>query len=133
MRDILKFMPQCYYCGNNPIPHSLAKTNEIFSVFMAPFDRFAYKIGLRKLFDPAFHYVLPHVINGFEKIGIVRFNDDTTKSRTTRSKVIWQEARARGIPMRQLLVFGKPTDFHKAIINGETVFFESLPIPRYFN
>ncbi len=126
-------MRPCYYCGNNPIPHSLAKTNEIFSALMDPIDQFAYKIGLRKLFDPAFHYALPYIINAFEKMGVIRFNDDISKSRSSRSKVIWQEAQARGIPMRQMLVFGKPTDFHAAIVNGETIFFESLPIPRHLN
>jgi cyanophycin synthetase len=55
---------------------------------------------------------------------------DPEKSRTNRTLVLWQEAIRRGIPMEQIAVFGTPSDYYRARINDEWLYFEGLPIPR---
>ena len=66
-------------------------------------------------------------------IGIIRFDTDINKAVTGRSKVIWEEAINRGIKVDQLVVFGKYIDNYRAKINGKTIFFQSIPIPPWFN
>lgn len=122
----------CPYCGNNPIPHAMAKGQEALSALTDPFDKLGQRLGLRRLIEPLALKALPHIVSMLAKIGIIRFNaDDVNKAQTTRSKVIWQEAKQRGIPMEQLVIFGKHTDFYRATIGGKTIFFESLPIPAH--
>lgn len=120
---------QCIYCGNNPVPHHLVKGQEALSLFTEPFDRLAKKLGLRALIDPLALRALPGLITLLRTCKIVRFNKDIELVQTTRSKVIWQEALRRGIPMEQVLIFGRKSDFYRATVSGKTIYFESLPIP----
>ncbi len=122
-------MSKCYYCGNNPIPHQFAKANDAMASIVEPFDRFAHLIGLHRLVDSQFVRVIGPIMSGLTKIGIVKFNDDVSKAKSSRSKVIWEEAQRRGIPMQQLVIFGSHSDFYRATINGTLYYFESLPIP----
>jgi D-alanine-D-alanine ligase-like ATP-grasp enzyme len=62
-------------------------------------------------------------------MGFLKLSDDISKATTTRSRVIWEEAKRRGIPMHQLVIFGKYTELYRAIVNGKEIYFESLPIP----
>ncbi len=64
-------------------------------------------------------------------IGIVRFNTDIEKAATGRSKLIWQEAHKRSIPMEQVVIFGKYIDYYHADIRGGKFYFQSLPIPPW--
>lgn len=115
------------------MPHQLLKGNEAISAFIDPFDRLVRKTGIRKLFDKLLVAFLPHIIRLLAKLGVVRFNSDVAKAQTTRSRVIWEEARRRGIEMEQLVIFGKPSDFYRAAINGRMIYFESLPIPDFLD
>ncbi len=63
-------------------------------------------------------------------VGMVRFGSDTEKAVTGRSKLIWEEAVRRGVPMEQVVIWGKPIEMYRAKINGEWTFFQSLPIPQ---
>lgn len=119
----------CTYCGNNPVPHHLVKSQEALSILTEPFDRLAKKIGLRRLIDPLALKLLPGFLKVLEKIKIISYNADINLVQTTRSKVIWQEAQRRGIPMEQIVIFGRKSDFFRATVGGKTIYFESLPIP----
>lgn len=55
---------------------------------------------------------------------------DPQRARTNRTLVLWQEAGRRGIRMEQIAVFGTPSDYYRARVNGEWLYFEGLPIPR---
>lgn len=55
---------------------------------------------------------------------------DPQGARTNRTLVLWQEAERRGITMEQIAVFGTPSDYYRARINNEWLYFEGLPIPR---
>ncbi len=63
-------------------------------------------------------------------LGLAKFSTDLNKTKTFRSRVVWEEAIRRGIDMKQLIVFGNPVDLYIAKINGKRVYFNSLPIPE---
>jgi len=61
-----------------------------------------------------------------------KLSGDINQAKTFRSRVIWEEAKRRGIDMKQLIMFGKPLDQYRARLNGKLVYFDSLPIPSKF-
>lgn len=61
--------------------------------------------------------------------GFLTFGEDLEKAHSDRSRLIWREAKVRGIPMRQLFLFGQPSDMFEIFVNGRRHFFQSIPIP----
>lgn len=121
-------MARCYYCGNNPVSHSITLLSEYIAIGNKPLEWISTsKLGffiqgiLDKLALPFFKLAI--------KLHILRYNDDISKVLNGRSEVIWEEARRRGIPMRQLCLFTKPLDIFEAVVAGHTIIFESVPIP----
>lgn len=68
----------------------------------------------------------------FRKLGLWSINTDIEKAYTERSKVIWLEAKKRGIEMEQIVIFKKPVEQYRAKIDGKWMYFESIPIPLRF-
>lgn len=62
-------------------------------------------------------------------LGIATLRDDIEKARSRRSRLLWEEARRRCIPMRQLFLFGAPTDLFEVRMNGRRHFIQSIPFP----
>jgi len=118
----------CAYCGDAQINHHLAYWQ---SLFFEPFDDHVVRISHRA---PRF---LKKIVDGFllvllkilEFLHLAKYSSDIEKVKTFRSRVIWGEALRQGIPMEQLILFGKYLDFYRAKIQGKTIYFESLPLP----
>jgi len=66
-----------------------------------------------------------------EYLGIVKYSADMTKVRSFRSQVVWEEARSRGILMRQVTIFGMPAEAYRAKMLGMWHYFISLPFPPH--
>ncbi len=119
----------CIYCGDSPIPHRFSYFGTWLSIFFEPISVVTNKIVPKWMRFQA-EKLLRLMLIGLTYIRFVTFSDDPSKATTFRSKVIWDEAIARGIPMRQLKVFGMLTDNYEAVLNGRRIFFDSLPIPH---
>lgn len=120
---------KCSACGNNSTNHTLSWFNQTLSVLMHPIDMKVLGSPLGQFFyfiveKASYPYVL-----FFSAIGLVKFNTDTKKAVTERSKVIWEEAKKRKIPMRQLVILGKPVELYTAKIGKKNIIFESIPRP----
>jgi D-alanine-D-alanine ligase-like ATP-grasp enzyme len=120
----------CSACGTAPINHALAKSLSVADELLHYLDKVFAGVVDKKLWQQS--------AIGLEKLlfGLSRFmrissfnRDDTEKSLNGRSKIIWEEARRRNIPMEQILMFGKPTDYFRAHLRGGFFYFNSLPIP----
>lgn len=61
-------------------------------------------------------------------LGIATLSNDIDKAVSNRSKLFWKEALRRDIQMRQMMLFGKPTDMFVFRYAGKTHFFQSLPM-----
>ena len=122
---------RCSACGTSQVNHKM-----MFFLRLADelFERVNYIYSPIFFIDKNFTFS-----NAFEKflfnllhlVGIVRYDDDIEQTMNGRSKVVWQEARRRGIKMQQLFFFGKKIDHFRAKINGKYYFFNSLPIPPW--
>lgn len=62
-------------------------------------------------------------------LGLYRWGDDPARALTGRAKVIWHEATARGIRMRQMILCGKPMEFYTVRMGKKNYYFNGLPIP----
>lgn len=62
-------------------------------------------------------------------LGFVTFSKDREKALSHRSRLLWEEARRRGIDMELLCVFGHPTDIFRIRHHGKASYFKSIPVP----
>lgn len=122
----------CPYCGNNPVNHTLSNMAEMIDLMMSPVYQTMNSLH-NSTIDRSLNYVLKMGVWPLKTLGIWNFHHDSEKSRSARSKVIWEEAKRRGIEMEGIAVFGKPIEQHRANIKGTWHYFESLPIPPRFN
>src|SRR3989344_270732 len=123
----------CQACGNSPTNHIvtyIASTFDIWQGMLAYrlsryrfFTRFERALRRLSLSLDRLNYSLWHTL------GIIRFGTDSSRAKTYRSQVVWEEAIQRGIPMQQLRFLGTETDIYRAHL-GRWVYFESLPIPH---
>src|SRR3989344_2452971 len=118
----------CSYCGDAPVNHTFSYFLNLISTRMdfhiKKVARHAPKFLVRFAdFIPKFTF------ETFALLGLAKFSDDIEKAKTFRSRVIWEEAKRRGIKMEQLMLWGKPMDYYRAFLNGRRIYFDSLPIP----
>ena len=122
----------CSYCGDAPINHSLYFFDSIFSIIL---DTHAIKtIKYVPGFIKNFVNLVPgFLFETFSFLGLAKFSSDINKARTFRSRIIWEEAIKRGITMKQVIFLSWPLDFYRAKINGQNIYFESIPIRPEFS
>lgn len=122
----------CSACGTSPVNHSVMYVASIIeTLIIEPLEiLLSHGIDLKQS---------GWIINNFTKFhfgvlklfGMVKYSSDIEKACSGRSKLIWEEAERRGIPMQQVIIWGRPLEHYKAKINGKWVHFESLPIPAH--
>ncbi len=118
----------CPYCADAPINHALFYYVSLFGMAV---DNHILKVSKHA---PNFlkDFVDWLMLAFFEILiffGGAKLSDDIDKAKTFRSRVVWEEARRRGIDMKQVIMFGKPLDHYRAMVGGKKIYFNSLPIP----
>ena len=121
----------CSYCGDAPINHSFSFLESFISITL---ETHAIKIiKYVPKFIKNFVDLIPKFL--FETLALfklVKFSGDIDGAHTFRSRVIWEEAKKRGIIMEQVIFLNKPLDFYRATLNGKNIYFESMPIRSEF-
>src|SRR3989338_4427503 len=116
----------CPYCGDAPINHTLYFLGSIVTIAL---DSQAIKIiKYAPSFVKNFVDFIPSFL--FETLSffkLVKFSSDIDKAYTFRSRIIWEEAKKRGIIMEQIIFFSKPLDFYRTKLKGKNIYFESIP------
>lgn len=123
----------CPYCGDAPVSHFFYF---IDSIMINTLDIYARKIT-KHFFIPSFFKKIADffpvfLFESFGFLKLVKFSSDINKVKTFRSRVIWEEAKRRGIKMEQVILFGKPLDYYRAYINSKKIYFDSIPIKPEF-
>lgn len=123
----------CPYCGNNPVSHRASFITQSILVGGLPFARL-FSFLLRPFFLQIIHRcITAWNTESLEIIRLARFSTDIEKVCGGRSRVIWEEARARGIVMEQMSIGNKYTEQFRAKMHGKMYYFTSLPIPPYLD
>ena len=121
----------CEYCGDAGVNHTLSYIESLITVGV---DGHMYRvIKYAPQFVKDFAEWLPTAL--FQLFVVLKkaaFSEDIEKACSFRSRIIWEEARVRGIKMEQLVFFGRPLDYYRATYNGKKFYFESIPIPPQF-
>ncbi len=120
---------ECPYCGDAPINHRLSYLESSVSMSLDPFFQSTARWIPQIAVDGA-EEILKMIFHICRFFGLLRLSDDPERAVTLRSRVVWDEANRRGIPMRQVIVLGKPTDNFRARVNGRHIYFDSLPLPE---
>ena len=119
---------KCIYCGDASVPHTLYFFSSLPSVV---FDTHVIKTTKHA---PSFvrdfvEWLFVFLFEVLRFLHISKLSDDISLAKTFRSRVIWDEAKRRGIDMKQVIVLGKPLDLYRTRMHGKLVYFDSLPIP----
>ncbi len=125
----------CSYCGDASINHALSFLE---SIVLITLDNHAKK----------FIKYVPHFVKNF--VGLIpeflfrtliffklaKFSGDIEKARTFRSRIIWEEAKKRGIKMEQVIFLNKSLDHYRATLKIKNkirnFYFESIPLRPEF-
>lgn len=121
----------CPYCGDSPVNHFWAYIAQTISIFFSPFFKKTSKFSHSSLANKILNAANRFYVFFSKKMHILWFGKNKANAATGRSRVIWDEAEARGIEMQQFIVYGKPVEQYRAKIkNNKWFYFESLPIPQ---
>lgn len=127
----------CSECGNSPTQHFVQyciATVDVWSARLAyRGERYAPVRALVRLAGYIGEVVERFNHRLFRALRLIRSGHVVEKARSYRSQVVWEEARRRGIPMEQLVFLGSHSDVYRAHVNGGWIYFESLPIPKYYS
>lgn len=122
----------CSACGTSPVNHHFLFVLSVMEETLGrATDKIFFFAHTKRWQDISiFVEKTLYIIFGF--FGVVSYNQDIELALTGRSKLIWQEARKRGIYMEQVRIFGKLIEFYRARIpenDNKFFYFQSLPIP----
>ena len=115
----------CSACGVSPVNHKFLFCSQVIENIIEKGTIIFFPFFFTKNNKKLTSFVEKILVNTSHFIGIIRYDKDIEKAPTGRSKVIWQEAEKRGIPMKQMVVFGKHIDSYRAKIGKKTIFFQS--------
>jgi len=121
----------CAACGTSPVNHRFMYATSIVDII---FDNSIGKIfGVIKIPRQGrlANYVVMGFVGFFRLLFLARFSDDIEKAVSGRSKLIWEEAKRRGIRMQQIVMFGIYLEQYRARIGNKYIYFQSLPIPHH--
>ena len=121
----------CSYCGDAPINHFLSFLESFVTV---AFDNHAKKIikYVPKFIKDFVDFIPGFLFRTLAFLKLAKFSSDINKANTFRSRIIWKEAKKRGIIMEQIIFLTRPLDYYRAKLNGKNFYFESIPIKPEF-
>ena len=120
--------PRCYYCGNNPTTHSLAKIDSILLLTlnprMFPFLRTWFGYVIVRITDVLY----AGMVQLFLLARIAKFSADHSIITSDRGMVMAEEAERRGWLMETLVAFNRVHDAYRLTLpNGRRIFFSGIP------
>jgi len=133
---------KCKDCGNNPVPHFINWYFESLNILFTPLRQFLFFNRLSTFFVKLFR----NLQGGYglfllgKFLRILKLQNDISKCKVERAKVLWQEAIKRGIVMQEVLLFGRGIDVYLATSANQLIsqsvnqlIFSGLPRPEGFD
>ena len=120
----------CSACGTSNVNHNLMFLSSLFEETIGKIGEIFINLkksqSIANFTEKKLHKIL-------SILGITKYNNNIEKASSLRSKLIWEEAKKRGIKMEQVVIFGRHIEQYRAIINGKMFYFQSLPIPPWLS
>ncbi len=123
--------PPCSECGSDPVGHSAAYFTVAVDGFL---NRLVFEGRMRHVFARQMRRIentlLPRLYEVLARRGLGEFLDEPDDKTMLLAAVLWKEAAARGILMREFRLFGLPRNMFVARLpSGRALSFEGFPFP----
>jgi len=123
---------QCPDCGASPVNHRLARMEVEAELSLDTI--FAPLHPLRRMLEVFFAWlqpelIIPSIVTALSWVGIAKKLDQPVASDTYRTRVLWEAAKARGITLYHVALFGQPTSIFVASFHGRTNVYTNEPRP----
>jgi D-alanine-D-alanine ligase-like ATP-grasp enzyme len=122
----------CEGCGPTPVIHWVERYSvmigRLIDIFGKPFD-IVWRVIAPLLPKKLHEYLFLPLIKLAVLIGIGKFLDAPDERANDRTRVIWEEAKRRGIVMREFRLFNRPLNAFVTRFKHTTLVFEGLPTP----
>ena len=118
MNEPYKKEGSCSFCGNAPINHTVSFLENLVSITLDNHAKFFLKFVPRFIND--FVDLIPEFL--FRTLvfsELAKFSGDINKARSFRSRIVWEEAKKRGIIMEQVIFLGNPLDYYRALLKNK--------------
>ncbi len=123
----------CPDCGPTPTSHALAWWTAVLDWIFSPYADFLQRIWL-KLKPTVMKLPMDRLafrsMHWAAKLGLGKVVTDIKPDHNLRLRVLWQEAKRRGIELFEFRPFGRSVDLMVARFKGELFAFDGLPRPR---
>ncbi len=118
----------CLHCGNNPTPHSASWIDSTIAHTLNPFFVFVSSSRTGHALLLVSEYILDRSWDVLVSLSIIQFSGDPNHPPTSRGKVVYDEAIARGWKMETAIIFSRPVDVYRIIFpSGKKLAFSGLP------
>lgn len=122
--------PYCDACGSAQANHTSLWIDNLT-------DALSHRVPMHRI--PFYSFLIAitgAILNVFGQLSffvgrgvhVVKLSDDPETAVSTRSRLLWEEALRRGMDIKQIMLFGSPTDAFRIRHIGRTEFFRSLPL-----
>lgn len=118
----------CLHCGSSQVNHTFARIDGYIEIVTSRFNRVMSGWTLTHFFSRALDKGTARILWVLSLVGIISWNTDITKAPSMRAGVLWAEAVARGMSVRNVLLFGYPIDVYEVCSGAKRLVFTSLPI-----
>ncbi len=122
----------CSACGTSQVNHELMIFLSLMEETLGQITDRVFSFTDSKRWEDLSSFIEKSIYKVFGFFHVFSYSQDIDLAITGRSKLVWEEARKRGIPMEQIRIFGRPIELYRAIIPGNNdkfFYFQSLPIP----
>lgn len=120
--------PRCYYCGNNPTSHTMAKVDSFVLLFLNPHIFPLLRTWFGRVVVAITEVLYAGMVQLFLVTGIAKFTTDHTVITSDRGAVMAEESDRRGWVMETLIVFGHVHDAYRLQLpSGQRIFFSGIP------
>lgn len=133
MRIVFAAPEPCIECGSDPIGHTREYWMLLAEALGRPLLLAAAVLGdtLTRAGRRPQRQRTNHLYDLLERAGLGEFLDTPDEKTMLLDHVLWEEAAARGIRMREFRILGLPTNSFVAVFpTGERIQFESIPVPQ---
>ncbi len=119
----------CIDCGGAQVNHKLLYLSVLLGSIMEPMTNWISHI----IPEESLEWTGPIVIKSLAFLHLGRISYKPEADDSGRTKVLWEEATARGIKMYEFRLFGIGHDIFVTEYQGEKRFFDVIPRPKKYN
>ena len=123
--------PPCVHCGADPIPHGITKFSIRVEEMLSPARASGEGGLLSRMPDPApiGDALFPLLFSLLTFAGLGTMAEEPDEKDMLLTQVLWEEAKKRGIRVREFKPFGATRSVFSAAFGGRRIAYEGVPLP----